>query len=62
VKKNGIIHFYYWDREDDLFSKALVFVEKESKRSGRKVKILDKRKVLPYGPRIWKICIDFKVI
>jgi len=61
IKKGGVIHFYHWDREDDLYTKALKIVNDEAKKAGEKVKILDKRKVLPYGPRIWKIVIDFKV-
>lgn len=62
IKKNGTIHFYHWDREDDLYSGALGIIKKEAKKAGKKVKILDKRKVLPYGPRIWKICVEFKVL
>jgi tRNA (guanine37-N1)-methyltransferase len=62
VKKNGIIHFYHWDREDDLYTKALKIIENECKKAGLKCRILEKRKVLPYGPRIWKICIDFRVL
>ncbi len=61
VKKNGIIHFYYWDREDHLYTNALKIIRKEAKKAGKKVKILSKRKVLPYGPRVWKICIDAKI-
>ena len=30
-------------------------------KAGKKVKIMDKRKVLPYGPRVWKICIEILV-
>lgn len=62
IKKNGTIHFYHWDREDDLYSGALGIIRKEAKKAGKNVKILDKRKVLPYGPRIWKICVEFKVL
>ena len=62
IKKNGIIHFYHCDRKEDLYSGALDIIRKEAKKAGKNVKILNKRKVLPYGPRIWKICIDFKVI
>lgn len=60
-KRGGIIHFYSWGKEDDLYSNALKEISKQVKRFKKKIKILDKRKVLPYGPREWKICIDFKV-
>jgi tRNA (guanine37-N1)-methyltransferase len=62
VKKGGIIHFYHWDREEDLYSGALGIIRKEAKKAGRKVRIVGKRKVLPYGPRVWKICVEFKVL
>jgi tRNA (guanine37-N1)-methyltransferase len=62
IKKGGIIHFYYWDKEENLFTNALEIVNREAKKAGKKIRIISKRKVLPYGPRIWKICIDFKVL
>jgi tRNA (guanine37-N1)-methyltransferase len=61
VKDGGIIHFYYWDREDHLYSGALGIIEREAKKAGRKVKIVGKHKVLPYGPKVWKICVEFSV-
>jgi tRNA (guanine37-N1)-methyltransferase len=61
VKDGGTIHFYHWDREDDLYSGALGIIKKEAEKAKKKVKILSKNKILPYGPRVWKICIDFKV-
>lgn len=62
VKKNGIIHFYYYDFEGALFDKALEYVHNAALKAKKKVKILGKRKVLPYGPRIWKICVEFRVL
>ncbi len=62
VKKNGIIHFYYYDYEGALFDKALEYVRSAALKAKKKVKILDKRKILPYGPRIWKICVEFRVL
>jgi tRNA (guanine37-N1)-methyltransferase len=61
LKKGGIIHFYHWDKEEDLYTNALKFVQTAAKKTGKKVKILQKKRVLPYGPRVWKTCIDFRV-
>jgi tRNA (guanine37-N1)-methyltransferase len=61
LKPKGFIHFYYWSHEKDLFSDALKFLKEAAEKSGRKIRILSKRKVLPYGPRVWKICIDAKI-
>ncbi len=61
IKSGGMIHFYYWDREDDLYSEALKIIQKEAKKAKCTVKIANMQRVLPYGPRIWKICIDLHV-
>jgi len=60
--EGGIIHFYNWGSEDDLYSRALKLVEKNVKKLKKRFEILDKRKVLPYAPKKYKVCIDFKVV
>lgn len=62
IKKNGVIHFYYWAHEEDLFSEAIGIAKKEAKKLNKKIKIINKQKVLPYGPRIWKIVLDIFVL
>jgi tRNA (guanine37-N1)-methyltransferase len=59
--RGGIIHFYSYNHEDDLFSEAEDIVRKAAKKSSRSMKILARRKVLPYGPRVFKVCLDIKV-
>ena len=59
--KGGIIHFYHYAHEDDLFSEAEGLVRRAAQKAGRTVKILARRKVLPYGPRVFKICLDINV-
>ncbi len=61
TKKHGYIHFYHWASEERLYKEALKIIIETAQRSKRKVRILRKRKVLPYSPMVWKICIDFKV-
>jgi tRNA (guanine37-N1)-methyltransferase len=60
-REGGIIHFYNWGREEDLYSNALKLIEENIKKLNRKIEILNKRKVLAYAPGKWKICIDFLV-
>jgi len=59
-KKGGVIHFYSYAHEDDLFPEAERLAQRAAKKAGRSIKILEKRKVLPYGPRVFKICLDIK--
>lgn len=59
--KMGMIHFYSVGKEEDLFSDALKIIEKITNKLKKKSKILNKRKVLPYAPRQYKVCIDMKI-
>ncbi len=36
-------------------------IRDEAKKAGRKTRIVNRMKVLPYGPRVWKICVEFRV-
>jgi len=56
-QEGGIIHFYNWGEGKDPFEKAVKLIEKNCK----KFEILDKRIVLPYAPRKYKVCIDVKM-
>jgi tRNA (guanine37-N1)-methyltransferase len=58
--KGGYVHFYYWGPKDD-FKEAEDIVKFSVEKLGKKAKILRRHKVLPYKPKIWKICLDTKV-
>jgi len=63
IKKGGIIHFYYAPApEEDLFSKAEEIVKEVTSKMNRKVEILERVRVLPYGTRLWKVCLDIRVL
>ena len=61
IKRKGIIHFYNWGREPNIFENGEKIIEENFKKFNIKYKILEKRKVLPYGPRKWKVCFDILV-
>ncbi len=56
LKKGGIVHFYQISDENGI--KAIA----ERLKKDWKAKIVNIEKVLPYSPRKFKYCIDFKVI
>jgi len=60
LKKEGYIHFYNWGSEPNLFENAEKIIERLGKLNV-KYKIINRRKVLPYAPRKWKVCIDLYV-
>lgn len=60
--RGGIINFYHWAHESDLYSEAIRLVREKAEERGRRVIVLNKRKVSPYAPRVYKVAIDFAII
>jgi tRNA (guanine37-N1)-methyltransferase len=60
LKPGGTCHFYFFENEDKVgnWKKRIRDIAKTVKK---KAKIVETRKVLPYGPGIWKWRIDFTV-
>jgi tRNA (guanine37-N1)-methyltransferase len=61
VKKNGIIHFYDFLNEKD-FEKGKEKIKKVCDAVGKKFKILRLVKCGHFGPGIYRVCLDFKVL
>lgn len=61
LKPKGIVHFYYIGHKDSMFKMAHDVIKMECGKLGRKFRILKQKKVLPYGPKMYKVCIDFRV-
>ncbi len=62
LKKKGVIHFYFISDEKEMFKKPLEILEKICKKLKVNFNLLSKRKVLPYAPRKWKVCLDVKIV
>lgn len=60
-KEGGVVHFYSWGPEESPYSNAAKAIDKEAEKLDRNYEIINERKVLPYAPRTYKICIDFKI-
>ncbi|WP_297497403.1 class I SAM-dependent methyltransferase family protein [Thermococcus sp.] len=61
VKPGGIIHYYGFSPEEDLFSEHEAKIKATARELGFRVEFLDRRKVRPYAPRQFNIAIDFRV-
>ena len=57
----GTVHFYNWGKEPEPFGKAEGVIKTEMRRMKRKYEIINRKRVLPYAPGKWKVCIDFRV-
>jgi tRNA (guanine37-N1)-methyltransferase len=62
IKPGGTIHFYHISPEIDMYTEAESFVRSTASDFGRKIHIFNRVKVLPFGTRYWKICLDVKVL
>lgn len=62
AKKGTLIHFYGIGENRRLFSFTEEKIDKEAKKSATKYKIIERTKVLPFAPRMWKVRIDIKVL
>ncbi|WP_297074210.1 class I SAM-dependent methyltransferase family protein [Thermococcus sp.] len=61
VKPGGVIHYYGFGPEENLFSEHEAKIMAVAKELGLSVEFLDQRKVRPYAPRQFNIAIDFRV-
>jgi len=61
IKPGGFIHFYHIAPEEDLFTEAESLIESMARHFDKKIEIVDKVRMLPFGTRYWKICLDIKV-
>jgi len=61
IVEGGIVHFYHWAREPDLFSEAQKIIADAAKGLEKKSEILERVKVSQYSPRVWKIRVDARI-
>ncbi len=61
-EKGGYVHLYGVGERNDMFSGLEKEVKSVAGKKKRKVKIMRKRKVLPFTPGIYKVCLDIKVV
>lgn len=61
LRDEGVLHFYHWAPEPDLFSRAEELIAKATGNHRRMAEILERRRVSQYSPRVWKIRIDARL-
>jgi tRNA (guanine37-N1)-methyltransferase len=61
LKEEGILQFYHWAPEEDLYMRAEGLVIKAVKKEGRSAEFINRVRVSQYSPRVWKIRLDVRV-
>lgn len=61
VKPGGTVHLYLFASGNDI-ARIKPQIRKEAKIHGRRISFVGTSKVLPYGPRIWKMRLDLRVV
>lgn len=61
IKKKGIIHLYFFSKENEI-DKIKTEVKNKAEKQKKKIRIKSVSRVLPYGPRIWKMRMDMEVV
>lgn len=61
LKPRGIIHYHDTYHKKELWDKPVKKLEKYAKKSGFKIRILDKRIIKSYAPNVFHIVLDAEV-
>ena len=62
AKKSAIIHFYDFEKEEDIPQKSIEKVTAAAAAAKKKVKMLNVVKCGQLAPRAYRVCVDFKVL
>lgn len=62
AKKGAIVHFYDFEKEEDIPAESIRKVKKAAAAAKKKIRILAVVKCGQLAPRAYRVCADFKVI
>ncbi|PTD93917.1 class I SAM-dependent methyltransferase family protein [archaeon SCG-AAA382B04] len=60
-EKGGIIHYYDIREEENLYEDAVEKISQKANKNGYSTRVLDKRIVRSYSPKVWNIAIDVEL-
>ena len=59
--KGGVVHFYDFGKEPELFNPSLEFARAAAAAKGKKVELLGSRAIRPYATRVYHVVLDLKI-
>lgn len=60
--KGGVVHFYDFGKEPELFNPSFEFARAAAAVKGRKVELLESRKIRSYATKVYHIVLDLKIV
>ena len=60
--EGGVLHFYHWAKEPEIFQEAESLISEAAGGFGRGAEIIDRVRVSQYSPRVWKVRVDARVL
>jgi tRNA (guanine37-N1)-methyltransferase len=61
IKKEGVLHFYHWAPNENLYDEAETLVRNAALELSKEIEVVNRIKVSKYNPKISKIRIDVKI-
>lgn len=61
LKEDGVLHFYHWAPEEEMFAEAEELIIQAIEEEGKGAEFINRVRVSQYSPRIWKIRLDVRV-
>jgi len=59
--EGGVVHFYDFGKEPELFRPSLEFTRAAAAAKGRKVELLESRAIRSYATRVYHVVLDLKI-
>ncbi|GAI34403.1 unnamed protein product, partial [marine sediment metagenome] len=59
--EGGVVHFYDFGKEPELFKPSIEFTRAAAAAKGRKVELLESRAIRSYATRVYHIVLDLKI-
>lgn len=60
--KEGVLHFYHWSNEENLYDEAENKIRSAANEFSRSIEVLNRVRVSKYSPRMSKIRMDIKIL
>ncbi len=62
LKAGGMVHFYALEGEETGFTESERALKAAAMKMGRNMRVVQRTRVHLYAPRVWKVCVDARIL